>query len=91
MNERLGEIDKSGKNSERERKTGKQEGKNRNDQKREGYHFRISLLYARNSKLNPMLERNILYDYIFKIFILLQASYFNIRHQGPSSRILVLF
>lgn len=91
MNERPEETDKSGKNSEGERKIGKQEGKNRSHQKRERYHFQISHLYASNSKLNPILERNILYDYIFKIFILLQASHFNIRHVSPSSRKLVLF
>lgn len=73
---RLEEIDKRGKDY-RGRKIGKQQGKNRSNQKREGYHFQIPHLCPRNSKLKPILQGNIFNDYIFKIFIPLQASHFN--------------
>lgn len=66
-----------------------QERKNRLRKKEKGTisksHIRIL-----ETELNPMLQGNILYDYIFNIFIPLLASHLNTQPQGPAASILVL-
>lgn len=69
---------KSGKNWNGKEKTGKQEGKKRSNQEREGCHFQISHLHPRNSELNPVLPGNVIYDYTLKICNPLQARHFTI-------------
>lgn len=69
--ERLEEIDKSGKNQEGKEKLESKRGRTEVWKKEKGTSSKLHI-YIPENELNPVLQGNVAYDYIFKIFIPLQ-------------------